>query len=343
MTYAYEATTRINHLGLELVKVTEMAALEASRWFGKGNAEAAYQAATEEMLRSLEKLAIENMVVLTPENNSYLNNTRKIGVASSAEKELIIQPLENVEALAKGMPNAISVAALAGKNSFFSTNPVQHIERIAVGATAKGAINLNAPLATNLNKVAEKLGKDISALNVAILNKHFNQTTIETVRTQGARVILFDEGEIKFGLLAGLRGHGVDMLAGIASSTGTLISACALKAMGGEMLGRLAPQNPIEYTRALDANIDLESILDIDTLVKGQELYFAATGITDSVLLAGVKYRGSGAFTHSLMLNSGADVNLKHIKTEHSWNKLWQLVSGNKIREIEDPFGFIIG
>ncbi|NWJ44409.1 MAG: fructose-bisphosphatase class II [Chloroflexi bacterium] len=343
MTNAFRANNRTNHLGLELVKVTEMAALEASRWFGRGNADAAYQAATEEMFRSLEKLAIENMVVLTPENSSYSNTNRKIGVAGSTEKDLIILPLESMEALAKGMPNAISVAALAGKNSLFSTNPVQNIERLAVGAAAKGVINLNASLATNLNKVAEKLGKEISALNVAILNKQFNRTTIETVRSLGAKVILFDEGEIKLGLLVGLRGYGIDMLAGIASSTGTLISACALKAMGGEMLARLAPQNPVEYTHAIDANIDLERILDLDTLVQGQELYFAATGITDSVLLAGVKYRGSGAFTHSLMLSSGTDVNLKHIKTEHNWNRLWQLVSNNPVTVVEDPSGFVIG
>jgi fructose-1,6-bisphosphatase II len=275
-------------LGLKLVQITELAALEAGRWLSLGNQTRASQAAAQVMGQQLAAIKLNNLVF-------------------------------------QGLPGATSVLAMVGRGSVFSPGPVSFMQKLAVGPTGRGAIDLNAPLSQNLHNLADKLKRPISALRVAVLNQPGNQALIETIRAEGAQLHLMEQSELNCSFRVGFSGYGLDLLVGTGGAIEGILIACALKCLGGEMQARLVPQDAAEFAQAQAAGIDLEHIYTENELVTGEDIFLAATGITTGSLLEGVTYSGQGARTDSLLLSTVNTTTRKHIQTTHRWNRLLQL------------------
>ncbi len=302
-----EAPSR--NIGLDLVRITELTALTAGRWLGLGNREAAHRAATEAMAKALDTLDIAGTIVIGEEKrlgeSSPLDTGQKVGTGSGPEVDVVVDPIDGTELVVTGQLRAISVVSVAPRGSMWSPKPAIYMDKIVVDSEAAGALVpecMDAPVAWTLALIARAKGKAVRDLQVIVLDRPRHHDFIEEIRTAGARVLLRDHGDTAGALVAATPGTGADALMGVGGVPEGVTAACAVKAMGGGMLGRLAPQGKAEQEAIEEAGLDVKRILTCRELVSSQQIFFAATGITSGVLLKGVEYRGDQAKTHSLVI-----------------------------------------
>lgn len=312
------------NLSLELVRVTEAAALLAGRWMGRGEKEAADQAAVDAMRQVLDTIEMEGEVVIGEGEKDHapmLYYGERVGRAESPKVDIAVDPVDGTRLLALGMPNSICVLAIAERGAMYKWEHISYMEKIAVGPDAKGTIDLNSSVAENLARVAEAKKRKIDDLTVVILDRPRHEQLIADVRDAGARLKLITDGDVAGALMAAMQGTGIDVLMGIGGSPEAVIGACALKCVGGDMQCRLFPRNDDERAIAEQNSIDLARIYGIDDLVGGDDVFFAATGITDGELLDGVRYGAEGATTHSLVMRAVTGT-VRYVHSTHRRQKL---------------------
>ncbi len=297
------------NLGLDLVRATEAAALSAGRWMGLGKRDEADYAAAVAMAKALNTLDMNGHIVVGEEGkldtHSALDSGQIVGTGNGPEMDVVVDPIEGRNLLARGHPDAIAVAGLAPRGSMWSPTPAVYMDKIVVSREAAHALVpecMDAPAAWTLALVARVKKKEVQDLVVFVLDRPRHWDLIEEIRAAGARAMLRSDGDVAGALLAATPDTGVDILMGAGGVSEGIIAACAVKAMGGGMLGRLAPQSVEEHAAIKAAGLDTKQILTCDQLVAGDEVFFAATGITDGSLLTGVRYWGNRAKTESLVL-----------------------------------------
>lgn len=309
-------------LALEFARVTEAAAIASARWMGKGNKIAADDAAVTAMRAVFDTIHIDGIVVIGEgemDEAPMLYIGEKVGTGDEPKVDIAVDPLEGTTPCAKGLPNSISVVAVAETNGLLHA-PDMYMDKIAVGPKAAGKINLDAPIKDNLEAVASALGKEICDLTVVILDRPRHQTMIDEIREAGARIKLISDGDVAPAVAAAIEGTGVDMLVGVGGAPEGVLAAAALKCLGGEMQARLWPENDAERARALSMGVDCDKILTMDDLVKTDDVIFAATGITDGDLLKGVRFLGNGAKTQTVVMRSKTGT-VRFIDATHSLDK----------------------
>jgi fructose-1,6-bisphosphatase II len=317
------------NLALELVRVTEAAAMAGARKMGFGDKEAVDQAAVDAMRHVLGSVPMTGVVVIgegEKDNAPMLYNGEEIGDGSPPAVDVAVDPVDGTTLTANGMPNAISVVALSDRGTMFDPGPCVYMEKLVVGPEAADAVDFEAPPALNLRLVAKAKGSHVGDLTVCILDRPRHQDLIGQIRQAGARVKLITDGDVAGAIMAAREGTGVDMLLGIGGTPEAVIAACALKCLDGAMYGRLWPRNDDERRAALDAGYDLDQVLDIDDLVRGDNVFFAATGVTDGELLRGVRFDRRGALTQSLSMRSKSGTS-RQIDARHQLSKLSRYAS----------------
>ena len=311
-----------HNLGLDLVRATEAAALAAGRWMGRGNATKSDQAASRAMETALNQIDFDGQILHSEidklSEDAPLHPGQRLGTGNGPPVDLVVDPIEGRALLSRGHPDAIAVAAAAPRGTFWNAPGAVYMEKIVVGAEIAPALVpecIDAPAAWTLALVARACDKAVSDLVVFVLWRSRHIDLIDEIRAAGARVILRPEGDLVGALKALTPTGGLDIMMGIGNYPEGLITACAVKASGGAMLGRLAPQSSTER-EALSGSLNSQRILTADELVTGDQTFFAATGITDGALLAGVHYRGSRATSNSLVMRSETRTQ-RIIKAEH--------------------------
>jgi len=315
------------NLGMELARVTEAAAMAAGRWMGRGQKEAGDQAAVDAMRLILATVDMNGVIVIgegEKDEAPMLYNGERVGNGNGPAMDVAVDPVEGTTLLAKGKPNAISVIAVAPRGTLWNPGPGFYMEKIAVGPAARDAVDLDAPVADNLQRVARALGKQVQDLTVFILERPRHERLIAEIAAAGARVALHQDGDVAGALMAVMPDTGIDLMINIGGTPEGVIAACAIKALGGQLLGRLAPQKPGEREKLLAAGMDTERIFTVDDLVRSDDVFFAATGITPGLLLNGVRYTGDGARTSSVVIR-GRSGTIRYIEAIHRWEKLRQI------------------
>ncbi|HHT63275.1 MAG: class II fructose-bisphosphatase [Bacillota bacterium] len=310
-------------LTLEFVRVTEAAALASARWMGRGDKIAADDAAVKAMRAVFDTIAMNGTVVIGEgelDEAPMLYIGEKLGHSDKPKLDVAVDPLEGTNLVAKGLNGAIAVLAVAEAGCLLHA-PDMYMDKIAVGPAAAGKISLDAPVRDNLKAVANALNKSINDLTVVILDRERHAKLIKDVRDCGARIMLITDGDVSPAVAAAVEGSGVDMMMGIGGAPEGVIAAAALKCLGGEMQGRLMPSNETEYNRALGMGIgDVNRLLTMDDLVRGDDVIFSATGITDSNLLKGVSYNATGAKTYSLVMRAKTGT-IRFVEATHVFAK----------------------
>jgi len=313
------------NLALELVRVTEAAALAAARMVGRGDKEGADQAAVDAMRAVLDSVAMDGVVVIgegEKDEAPMLYNGERIGDGSPPQVDIAVDPLEGTRLTALGMPSAIAVIALAERGTMFDPGPCVYMEKIAGGPEIADLLDIDCPLSETLHLIAERKQVDIRDVMVVMLDRERHQEAMREVREAGARVRLILDGDVSAAMLAVSDNTPVDLLWGIGGTPEGVISAAAIKCIGGQLLGRLWPRNDEERRAAIDGGYDLERVLDCDALVAGEDVFFSATGVTDGDVLEGVRYQGDrGATTESLVMRSRTGT-VRRISARHDRAKL---------------------
>jgi fructose-1,6-bisphosphatase II len=315
------------NLALELVRVTEAAALAAGRFMGRGDKEGGDQAAVDAMRLVLNSVEMDGIIVIgegEKDEAPMLYNGEVLGTGGAPQVDIAVDPIDGTRLLALGRANSLATVALADRGSMFNCGPIVYMDKIAVGPEAKGAIDLEVSPLVNLRSIARSKGKEIADLTVVVLDRPRHDKLIAEIRRAGARIRLITDGDVAGSLMTAWPDSGVDVLMGVGGSPEGVISACALKAMGGEIQGRLVARNEAEAAKAQQMGYDLSRVLTMDDLVRSDNVFFAATGITDGELLDGVKYYGDGARTHSLVMRSKSGT-VREIVARHRWDKLMQI------------------
>jgi fructose-1,6-bisphosphatase II len=319
------------NLALELVRVTEAAALAAARWVGKGEKEDADQAAVDAMRIMLETVPMDGLVVIgegEKDEAPMLYNGERIGDGSPPEVDIAVDPLEGTRLTAQGQPAALAVIALAERGTMFDPGPCVYMEKIAGGPAIADCLSLDDPLSAVIGRVAERRGVDVGDVTVIMLDRPRHEDAVKEVRRAGGRIRFITDGDVSAALLAVSEGSGIDLLWGIGGTPEGVLSAAAIKSLGGQMLGRLWPRDDDERRVALEAGYDLDEVLDVDRLVGGDDVFFAATGVTDGDLLQGVRYLGDGhATTDSLVMRSRSGT-VREVKARHDRRKLREVTGG---------------
>lgn len=312
------------NLALEIVRVTEAAAMAASRWMGRGDKEGADGAAVDAMRLVLGTVSMDGVVVIgegEKDEAPMLYNGEEIGDGSPPRVDIAVDPIDGTTLTAKGRGNALSVIALSERGTMFNPGPCVYMEKIAVGPECAGEIDINATVTENLLSVAKALGKDVRDVTAVILERPRHDDIIAEVREAGARIRLIPDGDVAGAISTAWPESGADILFGIGGTPEGVIAAAALKCMGGEMQGKLWPRNDEERQAAIDLGYDLDQVLTTDTLVAGDNCFFAATGITDGELLKGVHYAKDSATTQSLVMRSKSGT-VRLINARHRSRKL---------------------
>jgi fructose-1,6-bisphosphatase II len=313
------------NLALELVRVTEAAALAAARMVGRGDKEGADQAAVDAMRHVLDSVSMDGVVVIGEGEKDHapmLYNGEQIGDGSPPQVDIAVDPLEGTRLTALGMPSAIAVIALSERGTMFDPGPCVYMEKIAGGPEIADLLDLDRPLPETLKLVAERKRIDIRDVMVVMLDRERHHDAMREVRGAGARVRLILDGDVSAAMLAVSENSPVDLLWGIGGTPEGVISAAAIKCIGGEFLGRLWPRNDEERAAARDAGYDLSRVLTCDDLVASQDVFFSATGVTDGDVLQGVRYQGDrGATTESLVMRSRSGT-VRRISARHDRSKL---------------------
>ncbi|MEV7012483.1 class II fructose-bisphosphatase [Streptosporangium sp. NPDC051022] len=312
------------NLALELVRVTEAAAMSAARWVGRGDKNGADGAAVNAMRQLINTVSMNGVVVIgegEKDNAPMLYNGEHVGDGSGAECDVAVDPIDGTRLTALGMPNGISVIAVSERGSMYDPSAVFYMDKLVTGPEAAGSVDINAPVADNIAAVARAKGGEPSDVTVVILDRPRHDKIIREIREAGARIKLITDGDVAGAIMAARAGTGVDLMLGIGGTPEGIIAACALKCLGGVIQGRLWPQDDAERRRALDAGLDLDATLSTDDLVRSDDVFFAATGITDGELMQGVRYRSGRAVTNSLVMR-GRSGTIRKIESEH---QLWKL------------------
>ncbi|MGM0471642.1 MAG: class II fructose-bisphosphatase [Bacillota bacterium] len=307
-------------LALEFVRVTEAAALGAAPWMGKGEKESADQAAVDAMRATFDTIDMKGTVVIgegEKDEAPMLYIGEEVGAGCNPELDIAVDPVEGTTLVAKGMPNSLAVVAAAKRGNLLNA-PDMYMRKIAVGPEAKEAIDLTASPTENLQAVAAAKGVEVSDLTVIILERPRHEDIIAEVREAGARIKLISDGDVAAAIATALPHTGVDLLIGIGGAPEGVLSAAALKCLGGEMQAQLHPRNPAETERALNMGSvdDIEQIFTTEDLAQGDDVMFSVTGITNGALLRGVRYNGETYETHSIVTRSKTGT-VRHIKAKH--------------------------
>ena len=312
------------NLAMELVRVTEAAAMAASRWMGRGDKEGADGAAVNAMRVVLQTVAMDGTVVIgegEKDNAPMLFNGERIGDGSPPLVDIAVDPIDGTTPTALGRGGALAVIAVSERGTMFDPGPCVYMEKIAVGPRGRGAVDINQSPTENLQALAKAVGLPVRDLTAVILDRERHADLIAEVRASGARIRLITDGDVAGAIATGWPDTGVDILFGIGGTPEGVLAAAALKSMGGEMQGRLWARNEAERRAAVEAGYDLDAVLTTNDLVRGDNCFFAATGITDGELLQGVRYHDFGATTQSLVMRSKSGT-LRKIDASHLLQKL---------------------
>jgi fructose-1,6-bisphosphatase II len=312
------------NLALELTRVTEAAAMAAARWVGRGDKNGADGAAVNAMRMLINSVSMRGVVVIgegEKDNAPMLFNGEEVGDGTGPACDVAVDPIDGTRLCANGMSNAIAVLAVAERGSMYDPSAVFYMSKLVTGPAAADVVDILAPAAVNIAAVAKAKGGGPQDVTVVILDRPRHADLIAEVRQTGARIHLITDGDVAGAIMAARDGTGIDLLLGVGGTPEGIIAACALKCLGGVIQGKLAPRDEAERRRALDAGHDLDRVLTTDDLVASDDVFFAATGITDGELMAGVRYKSGGATSHSLVMRSRSGT----IRSIHSEHQLWKL------------------
>jgi fructose-1,6-bisphosphatase II len=312
------------NLALDLVRVTEAAALAAGRWIGRGDKEGADRAAVDAMRVMLDTVTMDGVVVIgegEKDKAPMLFNGERIGNGRPPEVDVAVDPLEGTRLTSLGQPNAIAVVAVAERGTMFFPGAAVYMDKVAAGEAVGEAIDITAPPAENVRRVAKAKGVHPEEVAVVVLDRDRHQQLIADLRAVGCKVMLIPDGDVAPAIAAAQEGTGVDLLMGVGGTPEGVISATAIKCLGGSMQGRLWPRNDEERRKLLDDGYDIDRVLTADDLVSGQDLFVAATGVTTGALLRGVRYTPNGAITHSIVMRSRSGT-VRRIEATHAFEKL---------------------
>jgi fructose-1,6-bisphosphatase II len=312
------------NLALELVRVTEAAAMAAGRWVGRGDKNGADGVAVNAMRVMISTVGMRGTVVIgegEKDNAPMLYNGEEVGDGTGPECDVAVDPIDGTTLTAKGMGNAVSVLAVAPRGSMYDPSAVFYMEKLVTGPEAADVVDIRYPVAENIHQVAKAKGSTPSDVTVVVLDRPRHQQLVEEIRATGARIKFITDGDVAGAITATRPGTGIDLLMGVGGTPEGIIAACAMKCLEGTIQGRLWPTDDAERERALDAGHDLDRVLTTDDLVAGDDCFFVATGITDGELLRGVRYKARGAETHSLVMRSRSGT-IRSITSEHKLGKL---------------------
>lgn len=312
------------NLALELVRVTEAGAMAAGRWVGRGDKEGGDGAAVDAMRQLVSSVSMRGVVVIgegEKDEAPMLYNGEAVGDGTGPEVDFAVDPIDGTTLMSKGSPGAISVLAVAERGAMFDPSAVFYMHKIAVGPDAAGSIDINAPIGENIRRVAKAKSLSVSDLTVCILDRPRHAEIIQQTRDAGARIRLISDGDVAGAIAAARPESGVDILVGIGGTPEGIIAAAALRCLGGELQGKLAPKDDEERQKAIDAGHDLDRVLSTTDLVSGENVFFCATGVTDGDLLRGVRYFGGGASTQSIVMRSKSGT-VRMIDAYHRLTKL---------------------
>jgi fructose-1,6-bisphosphatase II len=312
------------NLAMELVRVTEAAAMAAGRWVGRGEKEGADGVAVNAMRALIGTVGMDGIVVIgegEKDNAPMLFNGERVGDGTGPACDVAVDPIDGTTLTAKGMSNAVSVMAVSPRGSMYDPSAVFYMEKLATGPEAAEVVDIRLPVAENIKRTAKAKGSSMDDLTVVILDRPRHQQLVDEIRATGARIKFITDGDVAGAIMAARPDTGVDLLLGIGGTPEGIIAACAMKSLGGVIQGRLWPTDDDERQKAIDAGHDLERILSTDDLVSADDCFFVATGITDGELLRGVRYAHRGATTHSLVMRSRSGT-IRTITSEHRFEKL---------------------
>jgi len=312
------------NLALDLVRVTEAAALAAGRWIGHGEKESADQAAVDAMRLMLSTVSMSGVVVIgegEKDEAPMLYNGEEVGNGQPPEVDVAVDPLEGTRLTARGMPNAIAVVAVAERGTMFFPGAAVYMDKIAAGPEIAPAIDIEAPPGENVRRAAKAKGVRPEEISVVVLDRDRHEGLIAALREVGAKVMLITDGDVAPSIAAAQEGTGVDLLMGVGGTPEGVISAAALKSLGGGMQAKLWPRNDEERAKLIDAGYDIDRVLATDDLVAGDDVFVAATGVTSGALLEGVRYTPNGAITESIVMRSRSGT-FRKIEAHHAFEKL---------------------
>jgi fructose-1,6-bisphosphatase II len=314
------------NLALELVRVTEAAAMAAGRWVGRGDKNGADGVAVNAMRVMLSSIGMNGTVVIGEGEKDHapmLFNGERVGDGTGPECDVAVDPIDGTTLTAKGMTNAVSVLAVSPRGSMYDPSAVFYMEKLVTGPEAADVVDIRLPVAENINLIAKAKGSSPEDVTVVLLDRPRHQKIAEEVRATGARIKFISDGDVAGAIMAARPDTGIDLLLGIGGTPEGIITACAMKCVGGTIQGRLWPTDDEERQRAIDAghNLDPDFVLSTDDLVKTDDCFFVATGITDGELMRGVRYRAGGATTHSLVMRSRSGT-VRQVISEHKLSKL---------------------
>ncbi|MGD1222737.1 MULTISPECIES: class II fructose-bisphosphatase [Streptomyces] len=312
------------NLALELVRVTEAAAMAAGRWVGRGDKNGADGAAVRAMRTLVSTVSMNGVVVIgegEKDEAPMLFNGERVGDGTGPECDIAVDPIDGTTLTAKGMTNAIAVLAAADRGTMFDPSAVFYMDKLVTGPEAADFVDINAPVSVNIRRVAKAKRVTPEDVTVVILDRPRHEGIIKEIRETGARIKLISDGDVAGSILALREGTGIDLLLGIGGTPEGIISACAVKCLGGTIQGKLWPKDEDERQRAIDAGHDLDRVLTTGDLVSGENVFFVATGITDGELLRGVRYRSETATTDSIVMRSKSGT-VRQINSEHRLSKL---------------------
>ncbi len=314
------------NLAFEMVRATEAAALAAAQWMGRGNKEAADQAAVDAMRFALSSLNVHGVVVIgegEKDEAPMLYNGEVVGSGTPPHVDVAVDPIDGTTLLAMGLPNAISALAMAERGSLFDPTGIFYMRKIAVGKAACGAIDIRASAVENINRVAEAQRMRVEELTVVILDRPRHDRLISDIRKAGARIKLIAHGDIAGALEAAQPESGIDVLMGIGGAPEAVITGCAMRCLGGDIQCQLWPRNEQDRLDAEARGLDVDRVLTIDDLCATEDAFFAATGITDGELLHGVRYTSTGAHTSSIAMRARSGT-VRYVEAIHNLDKLMQ-------------------
>jgi fructose-1,6-bisphosphatase II len=319
------------NLALEMVRVTEAAALGAARWIGRGDKESADQAAVDAMRLMLDTVSMDGVVVIgegEKDEAPMLFNGEEVGSGEGPQVDVAVDPLEGTRLTALGQPNAIAVIAVAERGTLFFPGVAVYMDKIACGPEAVSAIDINASPMENVQSVAEAKGVEPTDISVVVLERERHERLIAELREAGAKVNLIRDGDVAPAIAAARGGTGVDLLMGVGGTPEGVISAAAIKCLGGALQGRLWPRDDDERRELVDAGFDLDKVLTTDDLVAAEDVFVAATGVTSGALLRGVQYTADGAITDSIVMRSRSGT-VRRIEAQHRFAKVARLVGAS--------------
>lgn len=315
------------NVAMEMVRVTEAAALAAARWMGRGDKNGADKAAVDAMREMIDTVAMDGIIVIgegEKDEAPMLYNGERVGNGRGPQVDVAVDPIDGTTLLSLGRPNAVSVIAVAPRGTMYNPHDIFYMDKIVVGPQARGRIDITAPVSWNLEQIAKARSMPVEELTVVILDRDRNAQIVSDVREAGARIVSITDGDVAGAVMAAMEGTGVDVLMGIGGSPEGVVAACAIKSLGGDMQCRLWARNENDLRLAAEHGLDIDEVLTLDKLVNSNDCFFAATGITTGYLMKGVEYVASGAQTESLVMRSRSGT-VRRIVGMHQRRKVEQI------------------